>query len=133
AVAIVGIAARWRESKPAERLLALWVLLGLLELGVHDAGNERRYVMLLPALTALAAGLGGSGIVWLPAHFARTGWKQRLLAAPLIAFLGYLVLGSLLRSVFHTQVAVSNYKLTVRLAAAIAVAFTVASLAFWPY
>jgi 4-amino-4-deoxy-L-arabinose transferase-like glycosyltransferase len=133
AVAILGIAARWRESKPAERLLAVWILLGLLELSVHDAGNERRYVMFLPALIALAAGLGGSGIVWLPAHFARSGWKQRLFAAPLIAFLGYLVAGSLLRSVFHTQVAASDYKLTVRLSAAIALALTLATMAFWPY
>ena len=41
------------DGRPAERLLVLWVLIGLLELVVHDSGNERRYVMFIPALIAL--------------------------------------------------------------------------------
>ena len=132
ALAIAGIVARWRESKPGERLLVLWVLVGLLELIVHDAGNERRYVMFLPALAALAAGLAGSGIVWLPAHFDRPGWTQRLLAAPLMALLAYLVFGSALRWIFAGQVQAHDYKLTVRLAAGLAVALTAGFCAFWP-
>ncbi len=39
----------------AERLLVLWVIVGLAELVVHDSGNERRYVMFIPAFVALAA------------------------------------------------------------------------------
>jgi 4-amino-4-deoxy-L-arabinose transferase-like glycosyltransferase len=132
ALAIAGVVARWRESKPAERLLVLWVLVGLLELAVHDSGNERRYVMFIPALAALAAGLGGSGIVWLPAHFARPGWKQRLLAAPLIAVLAYLVFGSALRWLFADQIEAGHFKLTVRLAAGLAVVLTAGACAFWP-
>jgi 4-amino-4-deoxy-L-arabinose transferase-like glycosyltransferase len=131
-VAIVGIVARWRESKPGERLLVLWVLLGLFELVVHDAGNERRYVMFIPALAALAAGLGGSGIVWLPAHFARPSWKQRLLAAPLVALLAYLVFGSGLRWLFVDQIQAHDFKLTVRIAAGLALALTAGVWAFWP-
>jgi 4-amino-4-deoxy-L-arabinose transferase-like glycosyltransferase len=132
ALAIGGIVARWRESKPGERLLVLWVLVGLIELTIHDAGNERRYVMFIPALAALAAGLAGSGIVWLPAHFARPGWKQRLLAAPLIAFLAYVVFGSLLRWFFAEQIERGHHKLTVRIAAGLAMAMTAAVCAFWP-
>ena len=132
ALAICGIVARWRESKPGERLLVLWVLVGLLELVVHDAGNERRYVMFLPALAALGAGLAGSGIVWLPAHFARPGWKQRALAAPLVALLAYLVFGSALRWLFSAQIQAHDFKLTVRLASGLAVVLTAGLIAFWP-
>jgi 4-amino-4-deoxy-L-arabinose transferase-like glycosyltransferase len=132
ALAMVGIVARWRESKPGERVLVLWVLVGLLELVVHDSGNERRYVMFLPALAALAAGLAGSGIVWLPAHFARSGWTQRLLAAPLMALLAYLVFGSALRWFFADQIQAHSFSLTVRLAAGVAVAVTAGVCVFWP-
>ena len=132
ALAVVGIVARWRESKPGERVLVLWVLLGLLELAIHDAGNERRYVMFIPALAALAAGLGGSGIVWLPAHFDRPGWTQRLLAAPLVALLAYLVFGSALRWLFVDHIQDGDYKLTVRIAAGLALALTAVVAAFWP-
>ena len=131
AIAIAGIVARWRESKPGERLLVLWVLIGLLELVVHDAGNERRYVMFLPALAALAAGLAGSGIVWLPAHFARTGWTQKLLAAPLIGLLSYLVVGSALRWVLQEQVQHGDFKLTVRISAGISLVAIVLAVTFW--
>ncbi len=45
--------ARWRAVPPAERLLALWIGLGALELLLHDVGNERRFVFFIPALVAL--------------------------------------------------------------------------------
>ena len=88
--------------------------------------------MFLPALAALAAGVAGSGIVWLPAHFARSGWKQRVLAAPLVALLGYLVFGSALRWLFADQIHANYFKVTVRLAAGLAVALTAGFCAFWP-
>ena len=50
-----GILARWRRAPDAERLLFLWVAVGTLELLVHDVGNERRFVFLIPALVALAS------------------------------------------------------------------------------
>ena len=41
---------RFTRLDPAQRLLVLWLGLGLLELLLHDVGNERRFVMLIPAL-----------------------------------------------------------------------------------
>ncbi len=131
-IAVTGIAARWRESKPGERLLVLWLLIGFLELVVHDSGNERRYVMFVPALIALAAGLAGSGTVWLPAYFARPGWQQRALAAPLIMALGFILVASALRLIFHEDVAARDFRLTVRLAAGLVVAATALAMAYWP-
>ena len=46
---------RWRALSIGERLLVLWVGVGALELIVHDVGNERRFVFLIPALVALTA------------------------------------------------------------------------------
>ena len=132
AIAIAGIAARWRDSRPAERLLALWILIGLLELVVHDAGNERRYVMLLPAIVALAAGLAGTASAWLPAQIAQAPMGARLLSVPLVALLGYLVSGSALRWVFQNQILNGQFKVTVRLSAALAAAFAVMLVVFWP-
>ena len=60
-IAIMSIVLRWPQAMPAERLLVLWVLVGFLELIAHDSGNERRYVMFIPAFVALAALLAGSG------------------------------------------------------------------------
>ena len=54
-VAAAGIVTRWRLAHPAERLAVLWLLVGLVEVVVHDSGNERRYVMFVPALIALAS------------------------------------------------------------------------------
>ena len=55
ALGIATVLARWRTAAAGERLLVLWVLVGLAELVVHDSGNERRYVMFIPALVGLAA------------------------------------------------------------------------------
>jgi len=117
AVAIAGIASRWRTARPAERLLVLWVLVGFAELVVHDAGNERRYVMFVPAFIALAALLAGSTRPLFDQGLAAAGWLTRALAAPLLLFLGYLVIGSLLRLVFLEDVLANNFKPVVRLSA----------------
>ena len=68
-----GIADRWRTAADGERLLLLWVAVGSLELLIHDVGNERRFVFLIPALVALpawcwpaAASAARSGGVTLP-------------------------------------------------------------------
>ena len=97
AFALPVVVARWRTARPAERLLVGWVLLGLLELVVHDSGNERRYVMFVPALVGLAALLLasrrplGEGLAPLTA-------RARWVALPLCLVLAYLVFGSLLRT-----------------------------------
>jgi 4-amino-4-deoxy-L-arabinose transferase-like glycosyltransferase len=53
--AFVTRALAWWKRPPAEQLLVLWIGVGVLELLLHDVGNERRFVFLIPAFTALAA------------------------------------------------------------------------------
>ncbi|MBK5298591.1 MAG: glycosyltransferase family 39 protein, partial [Vicinamibacteria bacterium] len=127
ALATGGIVARWRSAVPAERLLVLWLVVGLVELVVHDAGNERRYVMLIPALIGLAAMVVGS-----PGSLAglATG-RQRWLALPLVVALAYLVIGSLLRMAFLSEVRAGDLQLSVRLSALAATA--VATLVVWKW
>jgi hypothetical protein len=132
AIAIAGIVARWRDARPAERLLVLWMVIGLLELAVHDSGTERRYVMFLPAIIALASGLAATGSPWLPSALAGAGWTTRLAAAPLIALLAYIVVGSALRWVFQDQVAAGQFKIAVRSAATASIVLVGVVLAFWP-
>ena len=117
AVAMAGIASRWRTASPAERLLVLWVLVGFAELIVHDAGNERRYVMFVPALIALASLLAGSTRSLFDQGLVAASWMTRLLAAPLLLFLGYIVMGSLLRLALLDDVLAGNLKPAVRLSA----------------
>ena len=115
ALSLATIAARWPRARPAERLLVLWVLIGFVELIVHDAGNERRYVMFIPALIALTAVLlGRPGPVMTPAEL---GGRARWLAIPLVMFLAYIAFGSLVRLAFLQQIGPA-----VRIAAALAVA-----------
>lgn len=123
-LAIGVLASRWREARPSERLLAWWLVLGLAELVAHDSGNERRFVMFIPALAALAA-----LILTRPAPFAAFARAARgarwLAVVPLLAG-SYLVLGSIIRLAFLYEV-----KPGVRLAAAGAVALTMVLLWQW--
>ena len=57
--AAVTVLLRFRSAASGERLLVLWIALGALELLAHDVGNERRFILFIPALTALAAILLG--------------------------------------------------------------------------
>ena len=131
ALAILGIFARWRDARPAERLLVLWMLMGFFELVVHDAGNERRYVMFLPAIVALAAGLVASGAAWLPEALSHARVSIRLAAAPLVALLSYLVFGSALRWFYEADVQAHVLKMPVRISFGISVAIVALLLAFW--
>jgi 4-amino-4-deoxy-L-arabinose transferase-like glycosyltransferase len=123
-MSVLAIAARWRTASPAQRLLVLWLLVGLLELIVHDAGNERRYVMFVPALVALAALLlGRSGpVIPAPDPAGRARW----LAIPLLLLLAYLVFGSLVRLAFLYEI-----RPGVRFAAAVSIAAV--GLAVWQW
>ncbi len=127
ALATVGIVARWRTAAPAKRLLVLWLVVGLVELIVHDAGNERRYVMLIPALIGLASIVVGSPGALMD---LATG-RQRWLALPLVVSLAYLVIGSLLRMAFLPEVRAGDLQLTVRLSALGAAA--VGTLIVWKW
>ena len=53
--ALFSTLARWRTATAVERLSVAWILVGCAELIVHDVGNERRFVFLVPPLIALAA------------------------------------------------------------------------------
>ncbi len=129
ALGLAGVAARWRTARPAERLLGLWVLIGLLELIVHDSGNARRYVMFIPALIALAAILVASDRAWLPGALARARSGARVVALPLVLLMGYLVFGSLIRPLFAADVEAGRFATTVRLAAAASGVF--GAVLFW--
>ena len=77
-----GLLVRWRSASGPERLLGLWIVLGILEMIVHDVGNERRYIFLIPAFVVLAAlvvvrdrRLVPEAAATLPR--ARDGWRSR--------------------------------------------------------
>jgi 4-amino-4-deoxy-L-arabinose transferase-like glycosyltransferase len=117
----LGIVARWRSARPGERLLVLWVIIGLAELVVHDSGNERRYVMFIPAVIALAALAADR---WLGRPRPSAIWESRMLPAVLglVLVMGYLVAGSLVRPLFLAQIEAGDFKMAARLSAFIAVA-----------
>jgi 4-amino-4-deoxy-L-arabinose transferase-like glycosyltransferase len=128
---MVGLVAGWRNARPADRLLVLWVLLGLAELVVHDSTNARRYVMFVPALVALAALFAGEGLRWLPDRLSGIPMRSRLLALPLLLLVLYLLAGAALRPAFADQVASGSLKASVRLSAALAVLGGVATVWWW--
>ena len=125
ALGTITIAARWRNATPAERVLVWWLLLGLVELVVHDSGNERRYIMFVPALVALAAVfLGRTTTIQMPdeASTARARW----LLLPLLLLMAYLVFGSIIRLAFLYEVGPN-----VRLSAAAAALMVAVLLVRW--
>ncbi|MCC7007871.1 MAG: glycosyltransferase family 39 protein [Acidobacteria bacterium] len=127
---LVGLVVRWPRATPAERLLVLWVVVGLAELVVHDSGNARRYVMFVPAFAALAA-------LWLfdaTAGDSRDRWlsgRAAWLVAPIGALAAYIAFGSLLRPWLQTSVEAGDYRVAVRLSAALALAATAAAALRW--
>ena len=98
--AFVARALDWFRRPPAEQLLVLWVGVGVVELLLHDVGNERRFVFLIPAFTALAALAIASDRAIVPDWLAPLrGWR-RLLFVPLALYAAYVVSGSLVRLAF---------------------------------
>jgi 4-amino-4-deoxy-L-arabinose transferase-like glycosyltransferase len=121
------ILARLRRAAPAERLLILWLIVGLVELIAHDAGNERRYVMFIPAFVALASSL----------FAARESVGDRLgstrwLLLPVAVLLMYLVTGTAMRFMLLEQVLSGDLKLAARLAIAMAVVAGALAVWRWP-
>jgi 4-amino-4-deoxy-L-arabinose transferase-like glycosyltransferase len=126
ALAVITIVLRWRTARPAERLLVLWVMLGLAELVVHDAGNERRYVMFIPAFVALAAlMLGRPGPAAPPA--GEPAFSSRWVVTPFVFLFAYLIAGSLLR-----LAEIGEVGRAVRLSAAVAASLSLLLLWRWP-
>ena len=96
-LALLGTIVRWTSTSAAERLLTLWIGLGALELLLHDVGNERRFIIFIPALIALAAiGLGRDRRL-LPIEAMRVSRTQLALAAPIVLYGLYVIVGSMLR------------------------------------
>jgi len=125
-VAALGLLARWRELTAGERLLLLWMGLGALELIVHDAGNERRFVLFVPPLVALTAiALGRREIV--AESTERVPRARALAALPVVLYAAYFVAASAVRVAFLREISPN-----VRIAAAIAVVLTIIVYATWP-
>lgn len=106
--AVFGLLAAIRRAAPSERLLVWWLALGILELILHDTGNERRFVQLIPPVIALAALTLARDRLWI--HPSVKPWSRRALviSSPLILFVFYLVCGGMLRlvSLYETRPAV---------------------------
>ena len=119
-LAVLGawaIAGRWRTASDGERLLLLWVAAGSLELLIHDVGNERRFVFLLPPLAAFSAMALQSGAVELPSPRGFWQWA----AVPLIFYCWYIVDAPIVRLLFLEEVRDHVLHATVRLSALAAV------------
>ena len=124
----IGLLVRWRDTRAGERLLLAWIVVGTAELLVHDVGNERRLVFLIPALIGVAAlALGREGRL-LPATVADIPRRRVAWALPLLLYVAYLAVGALARLAFLYQIGPS-----VRLSAALAAVVVVALVATWPW
>ena len=118
-----GIAINWRRASDGERLLMLWVAVGSLELLVHDVGNERRFVFLIPALVALTSLVLARGSL-LPADARHVPRRAVLLASPVLFYTFYVLLGAVIRMGFLEQIAANTLRMPVRLAVGAAIAAT---------
>jgi 4-amino-4-deoxy-L-arabinose transferase-like glycosyltransferase len=124
-IAWVVSLARFRDLQPSERLLTLWIAIGGLELLIHDVGNERRFVFLIPALVAIAS-LAIMRFAAAPPR-AMPSRATLLLASPLLLYVAYLLIGALVRLAFIYEV-----RPNVRLSAALAVVATALLYVTWP-
>jgi 4-amino-4-deoxy-L-arabinose transferase-like glycosyltransferase len=120
---LMALVIGWKWARPAERLLVLWVLIGLAELVAHDSGNERRYVMFIPALVALASLLlGRSSALFAPGrHMTRA---TALAAVGVLLPVSYVALGSLLRPLLIEGIEAGYLRTAVRTSAAGALILT---------
>jgi 4-amino-4-deoxy-L-arabinose transferase-like glycosyltransferase len=122
----LGLITRWRDRSSAERLLLLWIGLGSLELILHDAGNERRFIFFIPALVALVSiALGRLRLV--PESVEHITRSRALVALPVVLYASYVVIGALVRLAFLREISPN-----VRLAAGLSVLLTGVLYATWP-
>ena len=117
AVGTAALAVRWRRSSMAERLLVLWVTVGTIELLLHDVGNERRFVFLIPALIAATA------LVLARDRRIALGPIPPA-AVPIVLYVAYILFGPLARLPFLYEV-----RAPVRLALGLAGVFTAVAIA----
>ena len=126
--AAFGMLIRVRRLTPAERLLGLWLTAGTLELILHDVGNERRFLIFIPALVALAALALGRDRRLVPEGSSLISRARALLALPLVLFAAYVVTATILRLTHLYEVGPN-----VRLASGVAAAAVAALYASWPW
>jgi hypothetical protein len=104
---------RWRTASDGERLLLLWVVVGALEMLIHDVSNERRFVFLLPAMAAFTA------LALDPVELTRpAAGMVRLVTVPLVFYSWYVVSAPVVRVLFLDEVRAHVLHSTVRLSAA---------------
>ena len=125
--ALFSTLARWHRAAAAERLAVAWILVGCAELIVHDVGNERRFVFLVPPLIVLAAVVLGRERRLLAPEAAGVGMRHLAAASPLVLYGLYALAGAAARVGFDGRISPG-----VRLGAAAAVLMAVALFATWP-
>ena len=128
--ALAGLATtavRCRTAPAGERLLALWFLLGTFELVLHDLGNERRYVFLIPSMAGMAALLLAGHRRLVPeaiAEWSRADMARRVML-PAAGF--YVLAGAVTRLAYMPDIGAS-----VRSAALVAACAVAAAVTWWP-
>jgi 4-amino-4-deoxy-L-arabinose transferase-like glycosyltransferase len=125
--ALLGMLVRIRHLRPSERLLVWWVGIGTLELLVHDVGNERRFVFLIPAIAALAAIVVARDRRLATDEIGALSRRAAIALVPVAAYAVYVLTGSALR-----LVALYEVRPGVRLGAAAAILLVTAIAATWP-
>jgi 4-amino-4-deoxy-L-arabinose transferase-like glycosyltransferase len=128
----VGMIFRWRRVAPAERVLVWWVGLGIAELVLHDVGNERRLVFLVPALVGLASLAIARDRQLLDDEAGEVPLARALSVAPIVLGCFYLVAGPVVRVPFLDELHDNVFRSAVRWSAVAAAVLTVAVYAGWP-
>jgi hypothetical protein len=124
--ALLGVLTRWRRVEAAELLLHAWIVVGAAELIVHDTGNERRLVFLIPAMAAMAALSLLRDRRLLPASCV-VSRRALMWASPAVLFALYMLWGGMARLPFLYEI-----RPGVRLSAALAMATGLAVYVAWP-
>jgi 4-amino-4-deoxy-L-arabinose transferase-like glycosyltransferase len=127
-VALFGLIGRWGRVSPPERLLALWIGVGTFELLLHDVGNERRFLIFIPALIAVAALALGRDCTMLPAEISTVPRGRALLAMPIVLYALYVIIAPLVRLTRLYEIGPN-----VRVAAALAALAALILYATWPW
>jgi 4-amino-4-deoxy-L-arabinose transferase-like glycosyltransferase len=127
-IAVLGLLTRWRSTSPPERLFGLWIGIGAFELMLHDVGNERRFLIFVPALVGLTAIVLGRDRSLLPKEASTVPLRRALLGLPLVLFALYVVGGTLVRLTHLYEIGPN-----VRLAAGLAALLAAAIYATWPW
>jgi 4-amino-4-deoxy-L-arabinose transferase-like glycosyltransferase len=125
--AMYGTAVRWRRATTVELLAVAWIVIGCAELIVHDTGNERRFVFLIPPIVAMAAVVLGRDRRLLPPETASYGLRRLLVFSPIVLFGFYVLAGAAVRVVFGGQI-----RPGVRAGTVVAVLLAAALVATWP-